>query len=118
MHMRLFFNVFLPFFNRCAKNSCIAIPREMWDEEELKELQRLATNIDSEESTDGSDLTDDVSVDNVNIDTLEDQVRKATADEQTLDDHLTTNPKMPNQEINLPKQMDEIATGKITCYLL
>lgn len=110
--------VFLTFFNRCAKNSCIAIPREMWDEEELKELQRLASNMDSEESTDGSDLTDDVSVDNVNIDTLEDQERKATADEQTLEeDHQTTNPKMPNQEINLPKQMDEITTGKITRYL-
>lgn len=90
----------------------------MWDEEELKELQRLKTNIDSEESTDGSDLTDDVSVENVNIDTLEDQVKKATADEQTLEeDRLTTNPKMPNQEVSLPKQMDEIATGKITRYL-
>lgn len=87
----------------------------MWDEEELKELQRLASNLDSEESTDSSDLTDDVSVDNVNI---EDQERKATADEQTLEeDHQTTNPKMPNQEINLPKQMDEITTGKITRYL-
>lgn len=90
----------------------------MWDEEELKELQRLASNMDSEESTDGSDLTDDVSVDNVNIDTLEDQERNAAADEQTLEeDHQTTNPKMPNQEINLPQQMDEITTGKITRYL-
>lgn len=90
----------------------------MWDEEELKELQRLTTNIDSEESTDGSDLTDDVSVENVNIDTLEDQVKKATADEQILEeDRLTTNPKMPNQEVSLSKQMDEIATGKITRYL-
>lgn len=98
--------------HRCAKNSCIAIPREMWDEEELKELQQLASNLDSEESTDSSDLTDDVSVDNVNIDSLEDQERKATADEQTLEeDHPTTNPKLPNQEINLPQQMDEITTG-------
>lgn len=67
-----FLMIFFFFFNRCVKNFCIVILREMWDEEELKELQWFIINIDSEEFIDGLDLIDDVSVENVNIDIFED----------------------------------------------
>ncbi|XP_022322853.2 uncharacterized protein LOC111124292 [Crassostrea virginica] len=97
--------------HRCAKNSCIAIPKEMWNEEELEELKQLTNGMDSEESTDGSDITDDVNVDDVNIEFTEDEEEKTNTDERLVCEGLKTNLKDPKQSIDFKNHMDEMIAG-------
>ncbi|XP_061188233.1 trichohyalin-like [Saccostrea echinata] len=101
--------------HRCAKNSCIAIPRELWDKDELEELQRLmSNNTDSEESSDVSDdVTDDVSVNDVNIEFSEEQQQQRITNEEKLaSKELQMNvSEKPVQPSDLQGQMHELAAG-------
>ncbi|XP_062593460.1 centromere-associated protein E-like isoform X2 [Saccostrea cucullata] len=100
--------------HRCAKNSCIAIPRELWDKEELEELERLmSNNTDSEESSDiTDDVTDDVSSDDVNIELSEEEQQKIASEEKVDSKELQRNvSEKPNQSSDLQGQMHELAAG-------
>ena len=90
----------------------------MWDEGELEELKQLTNGMDSEVSTDGSDMTDDVNIDDVNIEFTEDEEEKANTDERLVCEGLKTNLKDPKQSVDSKNQMDEMIAGTGSLTLL
>ena len=90
----------------------------MWNEEELEELKQLTNGMDSEESTDGSDITDDVNVDDVNIEFTEDEEEKTNTDERLVCEGLKTNLKDPKQSIDFKNHMDEMIAGTSSLKML
>lgn len=103
----------------------------MWNAEELDELRRLTPIVDSEETSDESDVSDDVSISDVKIEFLDDQQQELDSKEGTISTYITETditekPTIESKEgaiskniagkpaiySDLPdKQMDEIASG-------